>query len=935
MKRVPLAFLVYCCLAVDPASPQNLSSPLPLDSAVIKRTMANGLTYYIRVNRKPEHRAELRLVVNAGSVLEEENQRGLAHLVEHMAFNGTKHFHKQALVNYLESVGMRFGPDLNAYTSFDETVYMLQIPTDSITIVGKAFDILSDWAEHVSFDDDEIDKERGVVIEEWRLGRGAVARMRDKQFPILFKDSRYAERLPIGSKKILETFDHNTLRKFYRDWYRPDLMAVIAVGDFDPLVIEHLIQQHFSGIPVRKEERPRTYYPVPDHAETLFAIATDPEASFTNLGVYQKLPVRPETTVADYRRSIIEGLYASMLSNRYDELARKASPPFLNAYAGTGSFVRTKRFFSIGASVHDNGIPRGLDAAMTEAFRVREFGFTATELEREKESLLRDLEQAFHERDKTESRRLAGEYIRNFLEAEPVPGIAYEYSLHQKLLSGITLDEVNALSAQLITDTNRVVLVSAPFTEGVSVPTAGELRGILDAVAAKTLTPYEDKTSAAPLVPDLPTPGSVASFTDIPSIGVTTWVLSNGMRVLLKPTTFKNDEIVFTGYSPGGTSLVPDREYLSASTAASIVAASGVGTFDRVTLEKKLAGKIVRVSPNIGEEEEGFSGSASPADLETMFQLIYLYFTAARVDSEAFLSFRQRMAGFLQNRSLRPESVFEDTVQATMTQHSFRRRPWSPAMLDEIDMQKAFSIFRQRFGDPADFTFVFVGSFTPEMIRPFITRYLASLPSGHRNETWKDVGIRPPDGVVTKTVHRGLEPKSQVRIVYTGSLPFDYPHRYALQSLASILRIRMRESLREEKGGTYGVSVSAATDNKPVPSYRFTISFGCAPERVSELADAAEQIIDSVRTFGASETDIAKVKETQRRERETDLEQNGFWLSTIRFYDSNGESLEQVLEFPQLVNSLSTDLIRTTASQYLNEERVARFILLPEHAAQP
>ncbi|RMH81628.1 MAG: insulinase family protein [Calditrichaeota bacterium] len=912
----------------------SLRQPLPVDPHVIVGTLKNGIRYYIRENHRPEKRAELRLVVNAGSILEDDDQQGLAHFTEHMAFNGTEHFPKQALVDYLESVGMRFGPDLNAYTSFDETVYMLQVPTDTLEVLETGFRILEEWAHRVTFDSVEIEKERGVVVEEWRLGRGAQARIRDKQLPILFKNSRYAERLPIGKKAVLDTFHHETLKRFYRTWYRPDLMAVIAVGDFDKNHIEELIHQTFSQIPPPKHLRLRPYYPVPDHQEPLFAIATDPEATGSNVIIYFKRDVEEQSTHADYRRMLVKGLYQAMFNQRLDELRQQPDPPFLYAFSSEARFIRTKDFYVLGAIVEDQKITTGLDALLTEAERVRRFGFTASELERQKAELLRSIESAYRERDKTESRAYASEYIRNYLLNEPIPGVEYEYELYQKFIPTITLEEVNRLAEELITPHNRVITVSAPEKPGVHVPDEKELMGVFQAATQKEVTPYEDTVSDEPLIPALPTPGKIVQEDSIPELGVIRWRLSNGARVILKPTDFKNDEVLFSAYSFGGHSLVPDSEYIPAITAASIIEEGGVGKFNRIELDKKLAGKLVEVSPWINSLEEGFSGSASPKDAETLFQLIHLYFTAPRKDSTAFLAYKSRLKGFLENRSASPEAAFSDTLQVTLTRHHFRARPWSLEMLDQLDLERSYAIYRDRFADAGDFVFFFVGNVDLQQFRTFAETYLASLPGKNRRETWRDVGIRPPTGVIQKAVYKGLEPKSRVQIVFTGPFEWTRENRYLINSLAAVLRIKLREQLREEEGGTYGVGVWAATPQYPVPGYRFNITFGCAPERVQQLTDLVFQQIDSLKQSPPAEIYLRKVKETQRRKYETDLKRNGYWLSVLEFHDEHGEDPRNVLKFPELVEQLSGEDLRNAARQYLNTDNYVMVVLYPEKYAR-
>jgi zinc protease len=582
-------FAVHCTTTAPPPQPQPAA--IPLDPEVRRGTLENGLTYYIRVNRKPEKRAELRLAIDAGSVLESDEQRGLAHFVEHMAFNGTKNFEKQELVNYLERIGMRFGPDVNAYTSFDETVYMLQVPTDDPKIVETAFQILSDWAGNVSFEDAEIDKERGVVIEEWRLGRSASGRIRDKQFPLLFHGSRYAERLPIGKKETLETAPPEQLRKFYRDWYRPDLAAVVAVGDFDPDRIEALIRQNFRGLPRAKNKPARTQHDIPDHAETLTSVVTDPEATSVSVQVqYKRPPVKLET-IADLRQLLIDGLYHGMMNARLRELGRAADPPYQFAYAGSGSLGRTKSSYILTAQVRNGGVERGLTTLLTEARRVEQHGFAETELERAKVSFLRGLDRAFEERDKQESSRFASQYVQHFLDDDPAPSIEWRRDLYRELIPGVGIAEVNARADQWITDANRVILVSGPDKKEAQIPDEKKLMAVFHEAEQLAVTPWVDRVRNEPLVAQTPTPGSIVEEKQFPEVGVTRWKLSNGAVVLFKPTDFKNDEVLIRGWSPGGYSLATDAIHRSAMRASEIVSQMGLGKFDAIELGKALTGR--------------------------------------------------------------------------------------------------------------------------------------------------------------------------------------------------------------------------------------------------------------------------------------------------------------------------------------------------------
>jgi zinc protease len=910
----------------------TFSSPLdslPTDPKVVTGRLENGLSFTIRSNGRPENRAELRLVVNAGSVLEDEDQQGLAHMVEHMAFNGTANFEKQELVSYLESIGMAFGPEINAYTSFDETVYMLQIPTDDPEIMATAFQILEDWAHQVSFEPEEIDKERGVVVEEWRLGRGASARMQDKQFPILFQGSRYAERLPIGKKDILESFPHDALTRFYQDWYRPDLMAVIAVGDFDVEAVEAAIREHFSRIPVREDPRERVVYDVPQHGETLFAIATDPEATTSQVALLYKQPVDDQNTLEAYRRGLVEGLYNGILNARLFELTQQAEPPFAFAGSGQGRLVRSGELYQLVAMVREGEILRGMRALLTEAERIGRHGVTSAELDRQKADFLRAMEQAYAEKDNQESRLYASEYVRHFLEGEPIPGIEFEYHAVQALLPTITLEEVNRVAEEWMVDRNRVVLVNSPEKEGLEIPTEEELAAVFNEVVAAEVAPYEDTATDEPLLATPPTPSPVVEESTVPELGLTRWTLGNGVRVLLKPTDFKEDEVLFQAYSPGGFSLSSEEDHMSASNAAQVVALGGVGSFSQVDLGKKLAGKAVSVVPSIGELSEGLSGSASPKDLETLFQLIYLYFTQPREDSVAFQAMEQQMGAFLANRDASPVAAFQDTITVTMAQGHPRARPISMELLQEVDLDEAFAFYKDRFADASDFTFVFAGAFQPEGIKPLVEAYLGGLPSIHRDEAWRDLDIDPPKGVVRKEVRRGVEPQSQTQVIFTGPFEYTPENRLGMRVMTGALEIRLRELIREELGGTYGVGVSGSYEKYPEPAYTVRISFGADPERMEQLVATLFQEMEAFKRDGPTPEEVQAAKEQERRTRETNLQENRWWVAQLRYSDEYGSDPRLLLDESLLVG-VTAESIQRDAQRYLRTDNYVQVTLFPE-----
>jgi len=903
---------------------------LPVNPDVTIGTLKNGIRYYILQNKKPEKRAELRLVVNAGSVLENDDQKGLAHFVEHMAFNGTNHFKKNDLINYLESIGVKFGPELNAFTSFDETVYMLQVPTDSQAIMQKAFLVLEDWAHGLAFDSTEIEKERGVITEEWRLGRGAQMRMLDKQLPVIFKDSKYADRLTIGDISIIKNFAHPTLTSYYRDWYRPDLMAVVAVGDFNKTEIETLIKNHFENIGAPKSGRKRELFPVPAQKGTQFAIASDKEAMYSSVSLYYKQNPETVSTINDYRKTLITQLFGSMFNERLRELTQLADPPFAFAFAGKGRMVRTADVNFLQAMVKDNGIPRGLEVLLREAERVRQYGFTQSELDRHKKNLLRQIEKQKDEKDKTESSNLIWQFVSNYLEGEPIPGIENEFVLMNKLVPEIKLEEVNDLSGELIKTDNRVVLVNCPEKEGIKIPTEAELTAVLEKVSGEKIEAYKDKTLEQPLVKNLAPASKIVNETKLEKLGTVEWTLANGVKVIVKATDFKNDEITFSAFSPGGSSLIDDKTFKAANYAVRILGEAGLGAFSLNELQKALAGKVASANPYIDFYAEGLNGGCSPKDAETMFQLIYLTFTAPRYDTTAFQSYKSKMKAFLANYSNEPSVAFGDTMMVTMANYHPRIQPMNIKRLDEMDLPASFNFYKNRFADASDFTFVFAGNIDLATFKSFVEKYLGALPSLKRNETWRDLHFNDPDTKIEKVVKKGIEQKSSIAIAFPSPFEWSRQNEYLMESLIDVLNIRLREVIREDKGGTYGIRVYHQFYRIPTSKVTSNISFGCDPKKVDELTTAVLGVIDSLKQFGTTPETLAKVKETQKRQREIKLKQNRFWVGVLSNYIMNNEDPVEMMAYNSWIEKLTNDDIKTYANKYLNENKSVKVVLLPE-----
>ncbi len=931
VAALTLATPVVAQQTATPAAP-SLSTRLPVDPKLRVGKLPNGLRYYIRQNTRPEKRAELRLVVNAGSVLESQDKLGLAHFLEHTAFNGTKHFAKNDLIKYLESIGVRFGADLNAYTSFDETVYILPIPTDTARIVDQAFTILEDWAHGQTFDPKEVTNERGVVREEWRGRKGAGDRMLQQWLPIAFKGSRYADRLPIGTEASIMAATPEKLRTFYNAWYRPDLMAVIAVGDFDPGAIEAKIKQHFSNLKNPANEQKRTLYDVPDNKEPLVAIASDKEATSSSVNLIYKLPADSTNTVGDYRRLLMERLYLSMLNSRFSEISEKPDAPFLGAGGSKDAFfARTTEAFTLAAAVKDGGIERAAEALLTEARRVDQFGFLPSELERQKTNTLRSYERAFAERDKTQSESYVEEYIGNYLQGESIPGIEYEYKLAQELLPTISLADINTLAKNWITDENRVIIAQSPIKDGVAQPTKAGILAAFDKASKATLAAWTENVSSDNLVEKAPAAGKIISATPLASIGAVEWKLSNGARVIIKPTDFKADEVLFSAYSPGGTSLAADPDYMSAALASQVIQLGGLGSFNRIDLGKKLAGKAAAVSPTIGETTEGLAGRSSPKDIETMFQLAYLTFTAPRLDTVVFTTFRGQAATVLANRGLSPDAVFQDTIQVTLSQHAFRARPLTTAVFDEVNAQKSLAFYRDRFANASDFTFLLVGNVDTTAIKPMVETYLASLPNTGRVEKARDVGIKTPKGFVERIVRKGSEPKASTRLVFTGTCTYTPQDRFVLRALTTLMQTRLNESLRERLGGTYSPNVGGSCQREPRQEYAVTVAFGSSPENVEILSKATLALVDSLKAAPVSQADVDKVKEEILRSREVEVKTNAYWIGNIAARDQAGEDLGGLgPSYDEMVRKLTPAMIQHAAKKYFDTGNYARFVLLPE-----
>ncbi len=933
MKRNHL-FLLFVLMLTSfalKAQYDDLEAAIPLSPEVKKGTLSNGLTYYIRKNEQPKNLLQLRLVVNAGSILEDESQLGLAHFMEHMNFNGTRHFQKNELIDYLESVGVKFGSHLNAYTSFDETVYTLPIPTTDKEVVEKGFQILEDWAHGALLLDKDIEDERGVVLEEYRSRLGAEKRMQEQILPVMLNFSRYTKRFPIGTQESIQNFAPEELRRFYRDWYRPDLMAVVAVGDIDVEEIEAKIHTYFSRISPRKNAPERFTVTIPPHKETLLKVVTDPEASYSSVNLIYKEAERAQRleTVGDYRELILRGLFRQIISMRIAEETRKPSTPFLYARANYGEMIlRDHNAFQALVITSDDQQLSGMQALLRLLEEVKQHGFTQGELERAKLELMASMKQMFQEKDKATSETFVRELVGNFLSGEAIPGLEWEYGYYQHFLGEVELEEVNALLPKWMSSENRVIVFSGP--EQALQVTEKEIRQALNAVEGVKVEKPQEEEVLFPILDKQPASGQIDSASYLPHFQVYKWVLENGMQVLYKKTDFQNNEILFNGVSYGGTAAFSDADFQMARFGLGMLTKGGVGSLNPLQLAKALTGKNVSVSPYISQFVEGIGGSSSAEDLETAFQLIHQYFSALRKDTLAFQSFVEREKAVASNAMVDPQIYFSHEFSKILTQ-DHPRTPRVPGTqdLDKIEYNRLMELFGERFQNAGDFTFAFVGNIEEALLADYVKTYLASLPGNGGREKARDLGMRTPQKALEKIVEKGTEPQSQVVINLGGEMPYSLEESYLINSLATILQQRLTERMREELGSVYSVWVSGNLTQMPADLYNFKVQFFCAPENVHRLKNVVFEEMDKLCKQAPTKEEIAKIREADLQEHHQLLEKNAYWLQLLINSELTDISLYDLVNTPERIRSLDGKKLKETASKYLQKPRVVG-ILLPE-----
>jgi zinc protease len=927
---------VFLFITVLSFGQYKLTDPVPADPNVKIGKLPNGLTYYIRKNLKPEKKLELRLAINAGSVQENNDQLGLAHFMEHMGFNGSKNFPKNELVDYLQKAGVKFGADLNAYTSFEETVYILPIPTDDPAVVEKGFLVLEDWAFNNLFDKNEIEKERGVVLEESRFSKGANERMLRQYFPKLFNGSKYAERLPIGKDEILKNFKHETLKSFYKNWYRPNLMAVIVVGDMDPTEAEKKIKTHFSKFtnPANAPVRP-ALIPIPARSKPEAMVVTDEEATNTILQVINYVkPAKKIKTWADYRQNLVQEMISSLINQRLNELTQKENPPFVFGYTGYQSFVRGHESFLSAALLGDVPIQETMDALMAEVNRARQFGFLQTELDRVKADMLNNAEENFKEKDKTQSGQIVGSYVEHFLQGDPIPGPEHRLKFLQQALPGISLNEINTGAKKMPSPANSFALLQAPSNKKSQLPGNDELLKSLMAANKKPVSAYQEKALASSLLDKEPDPGKITTEIKNEKLGTTDLTLSNGITVTIKPTQLKNDEIKMDAWRWGGYHRFDIADKENAQYAAQIINEMGVKDMSPTDLQKFLSGKTINVFPYINEHEEGIEGYSSVKDFETFLQLMYLYYTQPRKDEALFKSFITKNKSMLQFIKQNPQAWYQDTL----TKILYENNPWAASGVpttgeyDRLNLEKTFSIYQQIFSNAYGMHYTFVGNIDVEKAKPLIEKYIGSLPASPKENKYKDNGVRMIKGVTGANLKKGKESQSIITVLFEGETEYSIEEKMNLAALIEVMNIKIIEKLREEMSGIYGGGMFGTISKRPYVHFTVGARLPCGPENVEKLTNAFFDLVKTAQEKGVEHKDLDKVKETWRKQYHVNLQSNDWWLSGLSTAWIDQSNPENLLNYEQRVDAIKPEDLQKAAKKFFTLNNMVKAVLYPESA---
>ena len=938
LRGLFIAVLFICCnFQLVLAQPMQ---ELPVDKNVRIGKLDNGLTYYIRHNALPEKRVEFYIAQKVGSILEEPQQRGLAHFLEHMAFNGTKNFPGDdkglGIIPWCETVGIKFGTNLNAYTSIDETVYNISnAPIDRPNVLDSCLLILHDWSNFILLKDDEIDKERGVIREEWRSRNSGMLRVYTDLSPVIYPGDKYADCMPIGSIDVINNFPYKDIRDYYHKWYRPDLQGIVIVGDIDVDAVEAKLKAVFAD--VKKPENPaeRTYFPVADNKEPIVAIGTDKEVDDPSIELYFKQDATPDSeknNVGYLASKYMVSMITSMLNARLSEITQSANPPFNRAGSSYGNFFlsKTKEALNVYASSKADGIEGAMKTLLQETERARRFGFTDSEYARARANYLQRLESAYNEREKTKHGSYVREYVRNFLDAEPIPGIETEYAMINQLAPNIPVQAMNMVMQQLVPDSNQVVIIAGPEKEGLKYPTKEEVVALLKGMKNLDLKPYVDKVSDEPLMKEAPKGGKIVSEKDGEIYGSTKLVLSNGVTVYIKKTDFKADEIRMKGTSLGGKSLFPDKDALNFAVMDNVIAAGGLGNFSKVDLTKVLAGKKVSVQAGLGATTENVFGTCSPKDFETMMQLTYLTFTAPRKDMEAFESYKNRLKAELQNADANPMTAFSDTITSVLYGHHPRAIRMKEYMVDQINYDRILEMYKDRYKDASDFTFFLVGNVDLATMKPLIAKYLGGLPSINRKETFKDNKMDIRKGEIKNVFAKAQEtPMATIMFLYSGTCKYDLRNNVLLSFLDQALDLVYTAEIREKEGGTYGVSCNGSLGKYPKEELVLQIVFQTDPAKKDKLSAVVVEQLHKMAKEGPSAEHMQKIKEYMLKKYKDAQKENGYWLNNMDEYLYTG--VDNTKDYEKLVNSITAKEVQDFLAKLLKQNNEIQVIMtVPE-----
>lgn len=925
IKSILVGFVVYM-VGMNPVVGQDLQ----LDPTVRTGVLPNGFRYMIKANRFPENRAVLYLANKAGSILEEEPERGLAHFMEHMNFKGTTHFPKNALIDYLEKAGVKFGADLNAYTSYDETIYQLPIPTDNKELWKNGMQIMRDWAAEATLDKDEFEKERGVILEEKRLQKTAAGRMREKYMPILYNYSRYADRLPIGLDDVIGKADIAVLRSFYKKWYRPDLQALIVVGDINVEQVESEIVHLFSDLKVDKKGPERKKYSIPLIDTTRFVEVKDKEYSNLNIDIFFKRKSTAVSDVAGFRASLVRDLANSLMASRFQEVMREGSKPYTGLSMGAASFVADLESLSIRVALSPDRIKEGFKAGWSEVERINRHGFNLEELRDVKERLAARINIQEREKDKISSANLMGDYLDYFLNGDAYQSVDQKIKLTRKVLDLIKIADVNQYIRMYLAEKDRVIMVLGTEKEGLQLPDQRAILSWITEISKTDVSPYKQDREEIRLFDHLPLQGKVIKQQNIAKLEMSHWTLSNGVQVYAKPTTFKNDEILFTAFSAGGSSLYADADYYSSSNAAAFVVNSGLGKMNSSQLSKFLNAKAVQVVPYIGEREEGINGASIGKDLETGFGLLHQYMTASNLDTARFRLIMDRSKEAIKNRVEDPRRTFADTVGSILGNHHFRRQPSSLGTISQIKVDRVHPIFKERFANAADFKFVFVGNFNVDSLKLMTEKYLGSLPTTKIRERAKDLGIRVPEGKIIRDLQAGKGDKGMVQMVFSGKYSFNDKNNQSLDALKACIDFRLIERLRKQESGVYSPQVQITKTKQPLGFFAIVINFECDPTRKDILIKAVEEELLKIKNDGLKQEELDKFVAEELRSYELRSKTNQFWLSYVKGQLDNKESLSAVLDYPEQLKNQKLSDLNAMVGKLLNLNNEIIVTLSPE-----